>query len=85
MPLGIEGVHIHGQAAALELPGIHGAHGVAEGETAVEVGPAGDRGQLKIRFDVTVDELETFDRKRGAGGEHGAQRFQIILSAGLDP
>jgi hypothetical protein len=60
----VDGVHVHAQGTALQLPRVDRQHGVADGETAVEVGPAADGGELDVGMDLPVDVVEALGAER---------------------
>ena len=75
----VKSKHLHAEAPALQLSSINRAHGVAECKAAVQVRATGDRGQLKVGFDLVVDEFKPFHRQRGSGGQNRPQMAEVVF------
>src|SRR5690606_1399365 len=53
-------------------------------EAADDVRSAGDGGQVNIRLDVIVDEVEALRSKRRARRQHGPERREVVRGARLE-
>src|SRR6185437_1989674 len=78
----IHDVDGHPETAALDLSTMHGQCRAAESETGNDVGAAGDGGEMQIRLDRAISEVEAFGQERRAGGEHRPQCREVNTPCG---
>ena len=74
LPLLVPHVDGRSERRALDLPGVHRPRGIADHETAAQVGAAADRRQVHVGLDVVVDVVEPLGGQRRSGRCDGAQR-----------
>lgn len=80
----VDYVYIHSESGALDLSRIHWQYGDSEGEASVDLGTTGDRGQVDVSLNFSVNVVGAGDGKRGAGGGDQAQFGKTELLLGLN-
>ena len=77
----VEHIDRHAEARPLDLAAPDGLRRYAEHEAGDDVGAAGNRGEVDIRLDRLVDEIEILRRQRRTRRGHHSQSRQIVAVA----